>query len=383
MVERLTEATVIDYEKIREVSESTRLELAGFQNQEEDEIAAPRDLFICLPGRTMRVATTIDNGCRGSWTEHHDLQLGDEPHKVILIERSMYKKDLIFTLESAGSHLRPTRLSDEDMLSARFFEYHDGDEDLNDFDKTVKQSLEVPSFKRTKIDQLASSWRYGVSVRARSPLKQPVSVKHPNDFSKIYPLDCAFEYIDSYFDSQLGKTMVRVVVGNLGGDRDESTNWVELDWLEFRTVELEQKQALAAELFRVAEQLIASPNSTEAINALLSSAEAQVMYPLAYNRQYDRREHPAKSEFLLGQVAVDNTIRGLFAPELKTQSGYKKPHLRADRVLISESQPWLVDDTSSLATPLASPVFITRDTTSFSPIEEWVDATVAEKRQED
>ena len=343
---------------LRLATTQTRLNIHGFCDNEPNTESAPRGLFVSLPGRTVTIPDYVDNGCRGGWATSYKQILDATPYEIKLIKKTHRENELELSIRIGDGIANPIKLPRDALDNIAFFE-QPSDNEEGDFDAALKRVLTSSSFVSVRDHELSPNWSHGVRVRAKDPLAHPVSNHTTRYERRVHSLDSSFASVVTYFDSELSQTMAQVIIGSEDRELTSSTEWVPLDQLEFYQVELRKNHALAAELYTVASKLIAGQTGVAQINDLLAANSGQVVYPLLRDRWHEYYNQPFRAPFVLGRVATDGTISHPFVPMLGLgdQNRLYPPYLRAHKVVMVETQPWLIDEAIAIATPLTSPTF--------------------------
>lgn len=339
-----------------DVSERVRAELLALAKQ-DDVVATPRGLYALLPGRNIQAIHIAERDCSYTPDTHYTTTIGAEPVAVTQVFTS-YGEQVCLRLDVPGHITSALSVPTDTLGSVSFFEQVS--DETNEFDRDLKQYLDTKPYANLTPEQLTPDWRHTVQVRAREPLAQPVTVRLARVDAKPQALDGEFVRLESYRDSDTGTVMAKIVSGLHDRGRVDETDWMPIDALEFYPVELERSRALARELCLAAEDLISQKQTYPGyINELLREPDVSTNYPLPHDRWRGHIHDSARASFVLGRVASDVAIDGLFVPRLDRWDTMEKPYLRSHRVIMVDKQPWVVDDTSQLATPLLSPVFDT------------------------
>lgn len=345
-------------EQLHDASKETHAELTAFMAEAHvNEPAEPRGLFTRLPGREIGATEFVDKGCRGGWTVAYTTGLGNEPLRVTSVEKCRGER-IALTLNVPGHNTQPVMVSLEEAMAMEFLR------DDEPFDASIdvefKAILTEQPFATLEGGPQGSNWREFLRVRAKSPLTHPVaSPREPSFYrdSQFTPLDGAFERVDAYFDAATQQVLAQVTVSTDRRGKPVATPWTPLDTLEFYLEEVLETYAIERALAKAAEGLLDGQTThSEHINGLLRATELPISYPLPVEADSERRG-PHKASFVLGTIAADQTLKQLHVPTIESDDIFMAPYLRANRVNIYSERPWVVDDTTSLATPLLSPIF--------------------------
>ncbi|NCU37632.1 hypothetical protein EOL96_01020 [Candidatus Saccharibacteria bacterium] len=347
MSEKLPNPT--EQARLEDVTTEARAHILNALNEKRNDAARPSHLFIELPGHVIKYSVH-ESDCSGHWTEDHSFTLTDSPHRITSISTDRRGLQLRIASSERDTYGLETTLSRNDVSRAKFYveEVASDDQALT---ATLYKQLRAHSavwINKKALDEM-SGWEAEVGIRAAHPLSSPVSIR---DINGVNALDtCSIVGVQSFYDEEKSRTMVQVVIDKRRGSEYSSSDWARLEDFEFYLDKYSETTATLGRIAHEATRLLDSDSSTDIINQLLVDTEFRVGYEVLY----DRFHHNQTARFVVGEVARGDRITHIHTPRLHRYSDTRHAALLADRVVMHDDAPWVVDHASSLATPLIAP----------------------------
>ena len=370
------ELSTLSPKSLENISAEVRSALQVARARDTVTPSHPDGLYLQLPGHVIGY-TINDSDCGGYWTENRSYVMPDTPLRITKLVVGKHKVILDVSPWPQGDIGYSTTLTQEDLEYAQFFIEQPNPEDIT-LTADLRGLLRAQPTTWLSADDVRSysQWDTLVGVRSAHPITSPVLMHSNNARDSGGLRSTAIKGVQGFYDVARQQTMVQILLyGSYRGADHIVSDWAPLEDIEFYHHRLPRKTAVLARLNKAAQALIEGTGDISVINTLLVEESRPAAYRLVHE-QYAPQNTGA--QFVLGRLAVDgHTISERFVPIVPHDSDAVHTIITANRILIDHDRPWVVSDTSRLATPLlfAENFRLFNDCRSMEWVERWMDTT--------